>query len=265
MKVSNSPRLISRVGKSLAVVAVFAGLVALLDGMNGPISVVRIRGDLSAAEGEAVQRAVEPAVEKGYLAVDLEEVTRAVLALSWPRDVMVRRVWPSALEIEVRKEAVAARWGERAALSSSGEVLEVPQALGDDLPLLDCAVADGIEAMQTYQLLKDGLRDTDLEIAALVQNDLGEWRVTFANGVELSLGERDLDARLARFTSVYRAALVSRAQEVARVDARYGNGVAVDWHHDAHREAAPEARPARPDSVPPPRADLLVRGLAVND
>jgi cell division protein FtsQ len=265
MKVSNSPRLFSRVGAGLAVLAVFAGLGALVEGMNGPISVVRIRGDLSAAEGEAVQKAIESAVADGYLAVDLDEVTRAVLALSWPRDVAVRRVWPSVLEIELRKEAVAARWGEHAALSSSGEVIEVPQALGDDLPLLDCAIADGIGAMQTYQLLKDGLRETDLEIASLVQNDLGEWRATFDNGVELVLGESDLGSRLARFTSVYRTALASRVSEVARVDARYGNGVAVDWRRDAHRGPASDGRPLRPGEATPPRTDLLVRGLAVKD
>ena len=160
MKVSHSSSLLARSGAVVAIVLACAAFGALLVAMNGAWTVVRVEGDLSTAERVAVQKAIEVPLESGYLTVDLEAVTRAVLKLSWPRDVVgAARVAELALHIEVRKEAVAARWGERAALSSSGEVIEVPQPLGEEFPMLQCAHAGGIEAMQVYQLLRDGLRE----------------------------------------------------------------------------------------------------------
>jgi cell division protein FtsQ len=255
MKVSRPPRLGSRLLGAFAVLVVIGLIASVFAGLNRPVDVVRVRGDLSKAELAAVQEATKAVAASGYLTVDLAEVARAVLALSWPRDVAVRRVWPSTLQIDVRKEAVAARWGEGRALSSSGEVIAVPQALPEELPLLDCARADGAEAMQTFLFLKDGLRDTDLEIAKLAENDFGEWRVTFRNGVELALGAEDISKRLERFASVYRGALESRIGEVARVDARYGNGVAVDWRNDA-------SDGKNESDAPLPKAQVLERGLA---
>jgi cell division protein FtsQ len=263
MKVSHAPRLGSRIVASTLVALVVAAVGSVIAGLNSDVTVVRIRGDLSEGERAAVRSAISEAVATGYLTVSLSRVARAVLDLSWPRDVAVRRVWPSSLEVDVSKEAVAARWGAHGALSSSGEVIAVPQALSEELPLLDCARAQGAEAMQTYLLLKDGLRDTDLEIVKLVQDDFGEWRVTFGNGVELALGAEDLAERLGRFTSVYRGALAPRISEVARVDARYRNGVAVDWRHDAQRDPVPDGSSRPSDEAP--RANLLMRGLAVTD
>jgi len=252
MRINDAPGLLAKSIAALAFAGVAAMTVVLVLGMNRAMSVVRIEGDLSGAERDAVQRAIAGSLEQGYLALDLDGVAGAVLALSWPREVLVRRVWPSVLHIEVRKEAVTARWGVHAALSSSGEIIEVPQPLGDDLPLFECVHADGDQAMRVYRQLRDGLRSTDLEIAALEENDFGEWRMKLENGIVVVLGRDDLTGRLERFVAVYRGSLEQTIDRVAAVDARYGNGVAVSWVPDSHRE----------DGAPP-RSDQLARVLAV--
>jgi cell division protein FtsQ len=47
------------------------------------------------------------------------------------------------------------------------------------------------------------------------------------------LGRDQVTERFERFVTVYQERLVSRANEVKRVDARYSNGVAVKWKPDA--------------------------------
>ncbi|MBL83971.1 MAG: cell division protein FtsQ, partial [Marinobacter sp.] len=50
-----------------------------------------------------------------------------------------------------------------------------------------------------------------------------------ANGIEVVLGRDQVEARFERFVTVYQERLASRSDEVRRVDARYSNGVAVQW------------------------------------
>ena len=49
-----------------------------------------------------------------------------------------------------------------------------------------------------------------------------------------------MDTRFQRFITVYENRLASRLDEVSRVDARYSNGVAVQWKTDV-ASAAPKS------------------------
>ena len=49
------------------------------------------------------------------------------------------------------------------------------------------------------------------------------------NGIEVALGRDQVEKRFDRFVTVYQRRLASRAAEVERIDARYTNGVAVQW------------------------------------
>ena len=57
----------------------------------------------------------------------------------------------------------------------------------------------------------------------------GAWTLTLANGIEVALGRDQVEERFERFLTVYEGRLAVRADEVRRVDARYTNGVAVQW------------------------------------
>ena len=60
-----------------------------------------------------------------------------------------------------------------------------------------------------------------------------QFALTLSNGIEVVLGRDQVTERFDRFVTVYQERLVSRANEVKRVDARYSNGVAVKWKPDA--------------------------------
>jgi cell division protein FtsQ len=169
----------------------------------------------------------------GLLRVNLDDVVDNVLALSWPREVQARRVWPGSVDVSVTKDPIAARWGAGGVLNSSGEVIDAPGTPDSELPLIRCANANGARAMQIFQMLGQVLSDTPLKIAAIEENGLGEWQVTFTNDLTVSLGHEELLQRVERFYRVYRQVIEHRADEVERIDARYGNGVAVSWRDGA--------------------------------
>jgi len=212
---------------------VTATLIALLSAMNSPVEIVRISGDLSVPERAEVKAAVLQRLNGGLLRVNLDDVVDNVLALSWPRDVQARRVWPGIVDVSVTKDPIAARWGAGGVLNSSGEVIDAPGPPDPALPLIRCVNANGARAMQIFQMLGQVLSDTPLKIAAVEENALGEWQVKFTNDLTVSLGHEELLQRVERFYRVYRGVIEHRQDEVDHIDARYGNGVAVSWREGA--------------------------------
>ena len=232
MKVSNRMPAGRRILAVALLVGVGAALCALLLAINRPVQIVRVTGDLTTAERDAVKDAVSKHLEGGLLSVNLDEVVGNVLALSWPRDVRARRVWPSIVEVSVAKDPIVARWGDGFVLNSVGDVVDAAGMPDATLPLIRCTNANGARAMQIFQMLGQVLSDTQLKIAEVDEDALGEWQVRFTNGATVALGHEELLERVERFSLVYRAVIEDKLDRVEHIDARYRNGIAVSWRGD---------------------------------
>lgn len=226
VSVAASTRLLSAVGPLLLTLVLAAG-VLVLRAMDRPVKVVRVQAELSETERQQVRGAIDGLVGQGMLTLDLDEVVATMRELSWPRLVSVRRDWPDGLVLTLVKETFVARWGEHGALNSAGEVFD-DVALGTALPVLR-ADAGPRRAMQTFQLLQGVAGPSGASIDALEQNAAGEWTVELDDGFRVALGRDELAPRLGRFLTVHRRVLRGLSEQVAWVDARYGNGVAVKW------------------------------------
>ncbi|MEZ5558805.1 MAG: cell division protein FtsQ/DivIB [Pseudomonadales bacterium] len=213
---------------TLTLLIVLVSIWLVWQRLDQPVTHVRVEGQLSAAEQQAVRNVLQSEITSPLQSLDLEALRQAVAELSWPRAVMLRRVWPDSLVVRVEKESVVARWGAGGYLTSDGKVVQVPDPVAD-MPLLAGTLATPREAMETYQLLQAQVRPLDLRIDALTQNALGEWQMTLENGVSVALGRDELNPRVQRFLLAYRRLLVRDPDRVAHVDARYDNGVAVSW------------------------------------
>lgn len=218
----------------LVLVLVAGAFIYVLLAMNGPVRVVQVNGDLSADERIEVRDAVALSLVDDYMALDLDDVMQEVLALSWPRDVKVRRTWPSGVTVAVTKDVFVARWGDGGVLNSAGEVIVTPDQSVDALPLIECAQASGPRAMRVFQMLTEVLSNRSLEVVAVRENKIGEWSVEFNGSLSVAFGRDDLLGRLERFVRVYDGVLAERIGQVISVDARYPNGIAVNWRDTPH-------------------------------
>jgi len=222
----------------VVLVGVAGAFVALLFVMNSPVQVVRVSGELSLPERDAVKVAVLQRLDGGLLGISLDDVVEGVLALSWPREVRVRRVWAGIVDVNVTKDTFVARWGGGGVLNSGGQVVDSAGPPDESLPLIRCANANGARAMQIFQMLGQVLADTSLKVAEVEEDALGEWRVTFTNELTVSLGHEELLERVERFSHVYRKVIEERIAQVDHVDARYRNGVAVSWRDSGALQVA---------------------------
>jgi cell division protein FtsQ len=210
------------------VALIVVGSALLWVELNQPIRIVRVAGELSAAEQRQIRGAIGGSLGKGLLGLDLTSVQADIRRLSWPREVTVRRLWPAGLEIQVEKDLAVASWGDEGFLTSDGRVMQFPDA-PPGLPAFLCHRSAPHEAMKVYGLLKNALASTGVEISTLHESELGEWEVELDSGLRVLLGRHGLVDRMRRFGLVYERALQDKLEMVRYVDARYANGIAVRW------------------------------------
>ncbi|NWO05650.1 MAG: FtsQ-type POTRA domain-containing protein [Alteromonadaceae bacterium] len=205
----------------------------VLTAMDQQIVAVDVRGDFVGESQVAVERAAGAWVGKSYFATDLEDIKAELEQRPWIASAAIKRVWPGRLEIDLREKKPLAYWTGGRLVSRSGEIFAPPnpEVVGR-LPRLagpDERVRDVINMARdmSEQLLGYGLG-----FQGLILEDRGAWTLKLNNGIEVVLGRDQVDTRFQRFITVYENRLASRLDEVSRVDARYSNGVAVQWKTD---------------------------------
>ena len=217
---------------TLLLILTLGGL--LWGGLNQPVAVVRVTGDLNAYEREAIVDAVSPSLDKGLLRLNLDVVKADIQALSWPRHVSLRRLWPAGLAIDVYREQPVARWGAGGYVSTRGSVMPGSPADSADLPTFHCESASPQEAMEVYRGLGRLVAGAGVEISSLRESVVAGWVVELSvagsAGPHVVLGRDHLVERMERFVVVYGQVLREQLDAVRYADARYANGVAVRWN-----------------------------------
>ena len=96
-----------------------------------------------------------------------------------------------------------------------------------NLALTDLSVTYGL--VEFYKEAKQVIQPLGLEILTLTLDSRGAYRLELSNDIELLLGREKIQNRLERFARVFQKVLKTRAAEIARIDMRYSNGLAVGW------------------------------------
>jgi cell division protein FtsQ len=210
--------------------AVLLGGRAAWSALDGPVSVVRVAGELTGAERARATELVSSFLPGGVLTLDAAGLRARLEAESWVDAAAVRRRWPETLEVTVVPEVAVARWRDGALLSSRGEVIEPLELVGvDALPRLSGPDGTAREVMEVFQQVGEALRPLGVTVDELRLDAVGDVRVLTGAGVEIALGADGHGARLQRTATVIRRQLAGRLADVERIDARYDNGIAVAW------------------------------------
>jgi len=122
-----------------------------------------------------------------------------------------------------------AYWQERALLNDRGEMF-VPGKL-PQLPLPHLIGPDDSQTqmMQDYQWLAQQFAPMQMQPVLFGLDAKGSRRVVLDNGIEIALGDGDLTPKLQRLERIFAAQLGPRREQIARIDMRYTNGLAVRW------------------------------------
>ena len=218
-----------------AVIVLLAALVhwgtgKILGAMDQQIMAVDINGEFVGDSQVEVERVAANWIGKSYFATDLAEIKEALEQRPWVESAAVKRVWPDRQVIDIREKKPLAYWTGGRLVSRTGELFAPanPQVAGR-LPRLAGPDERVRDVIRMAQVLSEQLASHGLGFAGLELEPRGAWTLRLANGIEVVLGRDQVEERFERFVTVYETRLASRSDEVTRVDARYTNGVAVQW------------------------------------
>jgi cell division protein FtsQ len=209
-----------------------------------PISQVSVQGNLSYISQQAVQLRIAPYLEASFFTVDLAAMRGELEQMPWIAHAEVRRIWPNQLSIQLEEQLPIARWGNEALLNNQGQAF-TPRELANyqNLPQLFGPQRAQQKVMQQYQLFSQMLRPLGFSVAQLELRERGSWFLTTGvdssgQSIELLLGRDHLLEKMRRFVAVYDKTLKPEIANIARVDLRYANGLAVGWRQPLLGETA---------------------------
>ena len=207
------------------VVMLYAALYAVVHLPIFPLREVKVEGELSHVSREQIKLIVAKHLKGNFFTLDLIKARDAFEKLPWARNVSLRRRWPDKLEVSIEEHQALARWGSIALVDTHGELFHA--ASGSDLPVF-YGPGDGvIEVASQYGEFGKELKVANLQIANLALTPRRAWQITTTNGIVIELGRVEMNARLAKFASVYITTIAGLNKKIIYADLRYPNGFAV--------------------------------------
>ena len=221
--------MVRAIGGFVVAVSLLAGFVAFatvsID--RSEVSNITIVGQLEPAHLAQIKAQLD---DLSLAASDTESIRESLESLAFVHHVNVRKQWPEGMEVEVELEEAIAYWNTDGFIGEEGKVLITDLLTAGDLPHFYGPDGSEFEVMTQYQQLGRLLSNHGHSISLLSVSDRGAWSLETAEGIELLLGKEDLKARVQRFLTVTgRLEEYGDVRTIARMDARYVNGVAVHF------------------------------------
>lgn len=231
---------------AIALTLVALPFVGVLNGWfaadRWPVGKLDVRAEFNHVSAEQIRAATQPLLDKGFFAIDLDQVRAAVEKLPWVERAEARKRWPDTIDLVVYERQPYARWGADRLVSRSGGLFTVAGTAGlQGLPLLSGPDDRLDDVLQFYADCVKEFSGSGLVIDAVTLSSRGGWKLDIASGAVIAVGRDDAKEHLARFLDVWPSLVGAHPQPPAYIDLRYENGFALRWQVPA---AAPPAVPA---------------------
>jgi cell division protein FtsQ len=211
-------------------VAAIFGADFIYKQIDTPLSKIMVGGNFNHLEEQELAELVNMEIDGGFLSMNLNKLRQELQSHPWIHQVSVRREWPSTLKVEVIEEVPIARWGKKGFLNRLGDQLSLPENSNlNSLPVLEADFGSSQDMIAQYLLLAELLTPTDLRLTELQRDAVGAWQIETASGVRIVLGRDQIIEKIRRLIVVWGSGLDVQLNNIATIDLRYPNGLAVSW------------------------------------
>ncbi len=221
----------------LLVILVLSRLAS--DPLRFPVSNVDVLGTLDYTDREQLRLRVQRHTGRGFYALDIDAIRRAVEAMPWVATAHVRRVWPARVMINVEEHEPAARWNADSLISKRLELFVPPQLEAADvssaewrshfaaLPQLRGDVGRHEAVLDAYRRYQIRLENQGATLDSLSEDERRSQTLELSNQVTVRLGYEQHQLRLDRFIDIYDRLVKHLDGRSAKFDMRYSNGFAL--------------------------------------
>ena len=225
------------VNRVVPVVVICLSILLVRNLMNDPdvlpVNKIRVHGTFVNVDEAMLHRAIDGVVAGGYFNVDVEKVKSVVESLPWVSHASVRRVWPDTLSVQVIEQKPVAISAENGLINIKGESFHPKKKVNiEGLPVFKGKVELNAMMIETYHLINTSLTGIEQKIVYLEVDDRHAINFTMENGLTVVLGKDETDTRLNRFISIYKKLIANRLSDIAAIDLRYTNGLAIRWKNN---------------------------------
>lgn len=202
--------------------------------LERPLKSVAVEGQFQYLPKERAMSLIDAEIDGDFLQLDLGRLKNVLMSDPWVDNVYLSRRWPDTLVVKISEQKPIARWGENGYLNQRGDIIQINESDKlKGLPWLQGDEQNAREMLQQYQDISTLLRAHGLEIIALQCDNKKSWKIKLKNDAEIAIGREQVMEKLRRFVTVYDKFLSSVWGDVASIDVRYTNGVAVRWKPDS--------------------------------
>lgn len=197
------------------------------------IQELKIKGKFRYLEPVDVDAVLRTQELGNFFSVELDKLKAKVEEMEWVESADVRRQWPNSLSISIVEHQPAMRWGDDKWVSTSGSIIALPNNIGG----VNVVVLTGDESQSKHILLQttrwkkefaiDGLELRKTKLSSSQAWTLRLYYADLESEFDLLLGSENISERLARFKVLFNEQLKFSDYTLARVDARYPDGLAV--------------------------------------
>lgn len=217
---------------AIAAVAATYHLSALA--LDRPVRAITIDAPFQRVTEVQIEEALVEEAREGFLSADLDAMRECIEALPWVDAAAVRRRWPDELHIAVSEQVPAARWGESGLLNVRGELfLTEARHIPAELPRLSGPEGSAAQVASRYLAARGRLIEAGLDLMAVNLDARGAWQFVLSNGIQVRLGRRDVDERLALFLDTVVDMVTASEGDIGYIDMRYSNGFSIGWKESA--------------------------------
>lgn len=209
---------------------------------------IRVIGAPGLVTHEQVETIARRDFRGTFFTLDIVRLRNSFEKLPWVRKAEVRRQWPDRVDVVFEEHQPLARWGADALVNRQGEVFRA--AYEPVLPKFSGPEGTSREVAVQFDAFRRAFSAIGREPVEVHLSPRRAWQVRLDNGLALELGRDQLEARLARFLSIYPQTIAPLGRRADGVDMRYSNGFAMRVPGLAQvKEPGAAAAPAAPTPV----------------
>ncbi|MDQ8934242.1 cell division protein FtsQ/DivIB [Acinetobacter rudis] len=215
----------------IAVVVLLAGIFGLYKVMtDARVAALNVVGISSDVEKQYIVQHLQPVVQNNYFTSDLEQIRDRTLEIPWVDRVVVSRTWPNSISVRIVPRHAIARWGTGRLLSDAGVVFTEATAKDNSkLPMLHGPLGQSKVMMRRYNEINQLFQPAQLRLKDLYLTDRMTWFMQFDSGLRVIVDQDQTMSKLQRLNQLVQSDLKPVWSQVAAIDLRYRNGLAIQW------------------------------------
>jgi cell division protein FtsQ len=202
---------------------------------------ITIKGDINHSDVSFIRNNIISNIAGNFYNIDLHKTKQIFESMPWINQAVVKRVYPSKIEVKLTEFKPKAIWGAREdmkLIDDSGAIFEAnaEEEEFDLMPQLIGPEGQGKLMLDMYKVVAMALEPLKHKLRILELNTRGSWIATLEGGAHIELGRgnaTDVLDRVDKFSAGVEQMLTKlnkKIIDIQYIDLRHAEGYAMRMH-----------------------------------